>query len=353
MSSLSATQSAKKFLGIDFGSIGSDFRVAWSGMLQWRALAWLRPQLPVRLWLSDGTQGFCANISESCTTDGTSARGATFDAILLPENLVLRRVLEMPRLQDQDLQSAILLELQLLNPFDADDMVWAHCIHPSIGSGLAQVHIVLSSRKLIAKYIAASFPNFDTATPEVWATAEPKRGYLMLPGFGEGLRQRRGVTVQIMCAALFLLFFIGLALIAVSPSIQLYLRAVQANQAMSQLQQKVGPVLSQRDSLLRSTEQLEGLGKLIGQPVQTLQVLDLVTRSLPDDTSLLSFKISGLKVTLTGQTSNASALMKQLGATQGLKDVRAPTPAVKPLGASRESFSIEFMLVPDQLGPAP
>ena len=119
------------------------------------------------------------------------------------------------------------------------------------------------------------------------------------------------------------------------------------------LQKKSDPVVAQRESLLRSTEQLDSLAKLVGQPVPMLQTLDLVTRTLPDDTSLLSFKVNGLKVSISGQTGNSAALMKQLGATTGLKDVIAPTAAVKPLGAARESFSIDFMLNPEQLGPAP
>jgi general secretion pathway protein L len=41
--------------------------------------------------------------------------------------------------------------------------------------------------------------------------------------------------------------------------------------------------------------------------------------------------------------------MKQLDATPGFRDVRAPAPATKPLGALRESFTIEFNIDPEQL----
>jgi general secretion pathway protein L len=77
-------------------------------------------------------------------------------------------------------------------------------------------------------------------------------------------------------------------------------------------------------------------------------VLQLITEALGDDTSLLSVQVQGHKVSLTGQTANASTLMKKLDNLPGLRDVRAPAPATKPLGATRESFTIEFSMDPAQ-----
>jgi len=77
-------------------------------------------------------------------------------------------------------------------------------------------------------------------------------------------------------------------------------------------------------------------------------VLQLITEALGDDTSLLSLQVQGHKVSLTGQTVNASALMKKLDSLPGLREVRAPAPATKPLGATRESFTIDFTMDPAQ-----
>jgi general secretion pathway protein L len=68
---------------------------------------------------------------------------------------------------------------------------------------------------------------------------------------------------------------------------------------------------------------------------------------------LLVLQIQGHKVSITGQTANASALMKKLGGQPGLRDVRAPAPATKPLGATRESFTIEFTMDPAQWPSVP
>jgi general secretion pathway protein L len=153
-----------------------------------------------------------------------------------------------------------------------------------------------------------------------------------------------------------LLLVLVLALIAailVTPSAQLYLRSKQAEAALEALQQKAMPVLAERESFTQTAERLKQAGEPFNQSVAPLPVLQLITEALGDDTSLLNLQVQGHKVSMSGQTANASALMKKLGSQPGLRDVRAPSPATKPLGATRESFAIEFTMDPAQWPTVP
>ncbi len=349
--SLPTSQNKARLFGLDLGSLWRDLLTAWRGMMEWPVLAWLWPKLPVRLWLPTGGQVLSRGLHTPPIEDEQRARSARFEAVLLPENLLLRRTLNLPRLQSQELMAALHLELQTLNPFAPNDGLWAHEIAPQDSSTL-RVDIVLASRNLIAQHMAAVHPQLTSQTPEVWVTRANGPGFLMLPGFGEARRQRQSVAWLWAGALLVLLALALMTAMAVTPSAQLYLRALQANKAMTALQQKAGPVLAQRESLVRTIDQLTSLAELVGKPIPPLQTLKLITEALPDDTSLLGLQIQGLKVSISGQTANASALMKQLGSTPGLRDVKAPTPATKPLGAPRESFTIEFTLDPVHLRPA-
>jgi len=114
------------------------------------------------------------------------------------------------------------------------------------------------------------------------------------------------------------------------------------------LHRKALPVLAERESFTQISDKLTQLGEQFNQSVAPRPVLQLITEALGDDTSLLSVQVQGHKVSLTGQTANASALMKKLDGLPGLRDVRAPAPATKPLGATRESFTIEFSMDPAQ-----
>lgn len=345
MPSLPTSDKRVRFFGLDASALWRDLLTAWSGMTNWPVFSWLWPKLPVRLALPTGGYVVSRSLHTQPLLNSKLVRSARFDAVLLPENLLLRRTLELPNLQTQEMKNALALEVQTLSPFAQDDVVWVHEDPPQGGSTL-RIPIVLASRKLITQHLtAAHAPPIATAA-EVWVTRANGAGFMVVPGFGEARRQRQSKVWRWVSATLALLALAVLAAIAASPSIQLYLRFLQANQAMAALQQQASPVLAQRESLVVASDQLSSLIGLIGKPIAPLQTLRLITDALPDDTSLLSLQIQGVKVNISGQTVNASALMKQLGSTSGLRDVKAPIPATKPLGAPRESFTIEFSLDP-------
>ncbi len=348
--SLPATQNPARFFGLDLSSLWRDLRSAWRGMAQWPVLAWLSPASPVRLWLPSGGQAFCRDLRSAPVNDTQRAKAARFEAVLLPENLLLRRSVDLPKLQPAELDAALALEAQAFSPFAPGETVWAHEVAPH-GNNVQRAQLVLTSRKLVDQHLAAVHP--QRQAPEVWVPRAVGPGFVMLPGFGEARRQRQGAAWRWASGLLAALALALLAAMAVTPTVQLYIRSIKATQVMAILQQKAGPVMAQRELLVRATEQLSSAALLTGKPLPPLQALNLITESLPDDTSLLNLQIQGLKVTMSGQTANASALMKQLGGTPGLVDVKAPTPATKPLGAPRETFTIEFTLDPSLLSAAP
>ena len=77
---------------------------------------------------------------------------------------------------------------------------------------------------------------------------------------------------------------------------------------------------------------------------QPLRVLNLLTQSLPDDTSVLSLQVDGAKVTVNGLTGDAAALMQLLSTRAEFKDVKAPSPATRPLGSNKDLFTIELTM---------
>ena len=348
-SSLPAVQNSARFFGLDLSSLWRDLRTAWRGMVQWPLVAWLSPVSPVRLWLPSGAQTFCRDLRSAPVNDAQRAKTARFEAVLLPENLLLRRSIDLPKLQPAELDAALALEVQALSPFAPGEALWTHEALPH-GNNALRAQLVLTSRKLVDQHLAAVHP--QRPSPEIWVPRAAGLGFLMLPGFGETRRARQGSAWRWASSLLAVLALALVAAMAVTPTVQLYIRSVKASQLMAALQQKAGPVMAQRESLVRATEQLASAAMIAGKPVPPLQALNLITESLPDDTSLLNLQIQGLKVTMSGQTANASALMKQLGGTPGLRDVKAPTPATKPLGAPRESFTIEFTLDPGSINLA-
>ena len=138
-----------------------------------------------------------------------------------------------------------------------------------------------------------------------------------------------------------------------TPTLQLRARAIEAVHAYDDVVHRTPALVKEREMLLQSVEKLNVLSELLTGRIEPMKVLDRLTKVLPDDTALQGFTLKGQKVTITGLTANASALMQILGEQPGVRDVRAPTPTTRVAGAnSKENFVIEFSLDPQEFGVA-
>jgi general secretion pathway protein L len=346
---MSSLQNEARLFGLDLAPLGRDLLTAWSGMLEWPFVSWLWPRLSVCVWMPKGQKAFSHGPQTTLIFDADKAARAKFQALVLPEDILLRRSFDMPNLAQSELEAAIDLQLQAFSPFSEQECVWTYESHLGENGQNTQVHAVLTSHKLIADHIALAYPGVESQSFEVWVPQVQGEQYILVPGFAETRRQSRSNAWRWASAVMVILALALVAAILITPSVKLHLRAQQAEMALKTLQEKAIPVLSEREGFSKATEKIASLKEMFGNTLPPLQILQLVTDALNDDASLLSLQIQGNKVNITGQAQNAALLMKQLDATPGIRDVKAPAPATKPLGALRETFTIEFVIDPEQL----
>lgn len=338
-----------RFLGVDLRALWQEIRQPWRRLHESKALSWLTPDVPVLLLQADGGESVWT--AQSLQPLEKRPSKVRFKAVELPEENVLRRTLSMPSMHSTDIANAVALEVQAASPFSAADLVWGYQSYPGQG-GMLQVQTVLASRRQIAQYLAGQAGRLAAQeVPEVWVRTQA-RTPIVLSGYGEGLRERYAVRWRWFGAGLVFLVAVLVVAVAVAPTAQLRLRAIEAVHAYDALAQRVTPIVRQREALLQSAEQLSSMAEVMQGRIEPLRILDMLTRVLPDDTSLQSFKLQGNKVNILGATANASALMQLLGEQPGLRDVRAPAAAVRNGGTNKEQFAIEFLLDPQVFGVA-
>ena len=264
-------------------------------------------------------------------------------AIEYPEDRLLRRHLTLPDMTAQDVAQAAALDASSAAPFPSEDLVWGHAC-TAAPDGRLELDVVMASRKQIQAYLETlGEPRSASHQPEVWAWSDIGAP-VVLQGFGEARRYRQLTQRRWAGWALLALACVLVAAIAVTPTAQLRLDAIAAVQSYDALHQRTAPLVSKRAALLKSTDQLALVEVITADRVRAVDVMDLLTRALPDDASLLGLQIAGSKILLNGQTSNTADLMQKLSAFPGLKDVKSPSAATRPLGASKESFTIELQL---------
>ena len=344
---MTSISSDARFLGVDFSALWREVRQPWQGMRQWPLLRWLTPAVPVLLLQADGSQSLWHG--DVLQPNPAGSPKARFTALELPEDSVLRRTLSIPVMGEADTATAVALEARTMSPFAAQDLIWGYRTYPP-QRGVVQIVVVLVSRKQATQYLAAQAARLQGAVnPEMWVRTD-QLSPVVLGGYGESLRESYATRWRRVGYGLFLVVFVLLAAIAITPTAQLRLRAVEAVQSYDAIAQRTAPLVRQREALLQSAEQLGALSQMLADRIEPLRILDKLTQILPDDTSLQSFKLQGTKVMIVGTTVNASTLMQLLGNQPGLHDVRAPAAATRNAGASKETFAIEFSLDPQFFG---
>lgn len=350
-----AISNESRFFGLDLNQLKADILKTWRKAPQWPPLSWLQPEQMLRLVPADGAPTVVWESGESVAKPG---RDPEFWAVELPEHMVLRKTVALPALDPQDCASAAELEVQAISPFAADDLLWGYT-ELSRSSKAVKLLVVLASRTQTEPYLqtcvaqqlqAQTDQTKPLAQPEVWVFA-PERRPVVFQGFGEQARLgwgRKKLWWNVSGVALVLLLA---AAIAATPTAQLRLRAIEAVHAFEGMAAKTTDVVAKRESLIQSADRVAGLSELLAERIDGVKVLSMLTKVLPDDTALQSARIQGSKVTISGLTENASALMQKLSNEEGIKDVRAPSAATRMGGGNKESFTIELSLDAKVFGP--
>lgn len=353
---MSTAAPSSRFFGLDLSTLWPEIRRSWQELHRAPGLAWLTPDLPVRVLHADGRETTWLGGQQS---QEDKKHTTLFDAIELPEDLLLRRTLHVPAMSQAQTAQAVELDLRSASPFAAADMVWGYSAQSAQTGGL-DIDAVLVSRKQATQYIGTQQHRFDAATaaaPEVWVFT-PQGSPVVLAGWGEARRAQHGAKRRYIAYGLLASALCLIAAMSITPTMQLRLRAIEAVYAYDDVQARTAPLMGQREAFVRSIDDLENLRGMLAERVDPMPLFEAITQTLPDDTSLQSLQVQGLKVTINGLTSNAATLMQLLGAKNGFKDVRAPSAATRSPGATAENFIIEFQLDPSVFsmaasGPAP
>jgi general secretion pathway protein L len=344
------TSDAKLF-GLDLRGLSAELSDALRKLTQ---LPWLHRVLPSsRVQVLEGGSAPVAaraqgDSIEWAGDDGEALDKASHTAVLLDSEQVLQRVLMLPPMAPAALRSAIELDVQTMSPFASQDTVWSYAQSPA-DKGRQRIDVVITSRQQVDQALRLQSARLAAdAVPEVWAPSE--RAPVVLPGFGEGARLRSEARRRnAILTGLGLILVLG-GVLAVTPTLQLRMRALDASQQFAAQTRASAAVMSQRETLVEGGQDLGRLQERLQQQINHVQVLAVLTEALPDDAAVQRVSFRGTKLTVQGLTNNASNMVALLAKTPGFQDVRLPTAVTRVPGSGKESFVLEASINPQILG---
>ena len=309
--------------------------------------SWASPGEPVLVLHPDGSQSVWRGGLR--VPDGAQRKPPKFVAIQLPEELVLRRSLVLPRMSQPLGAEALLLEVRSNSPFPPEELAWGSLLRDLEG-GQKHADIVLTSRRHVSGFLQDRWPELATAAkaPEVWALSGEHLP-VVIRGYGESRRLHGAAVAQRWNWALAGLALALATMAAMTPTIQLRQRALEAADAYEAVLRRVSPLVRKRDELAALNDRVRSLDLIAADRVDPAGVMESLTQILPDDTYLYSLDIQKTKITASGFTADASALLQKLSSDSRLRNVKAPTAVTRQAGAAKEAFVIEFTMAPKVL----
>ena len=261
--------------------------------------------------------------------------------VRLSEGLGLRKVLDLPLAAKNDLDRMLRFEMDRLTPFRADEVYFAHRI---LGSDAQDrrllVELQLAPKREIERVLETA-EGFGIAPARVeLAVATEGAGTLnLLPGQpGHDGRERRLNRLLALIALI-----LSVSAIAISLQRQ---RAIVAEleTEVSSAKARAEESLALRDRLGQVTRSAQFLVANKNRHPLVIEVLDELTRLVPDQAYLVQFELQNQTVELQGLAATASHLIGLLEKSPLFKapQFRSPVTQDRRSGAERFHVSVEL-----------
>ncbi|MEH6637617.1 MAG: hypothetical protein V7700_19030, partial [Halioglobus sp.] len=181
-----------ELFGYDMRQLGRHWFAAWHDLL------WA-DESPVRQRLGDVVQ-LHSDDGDILYQAGRPSAPAPFEceAILLPDELVLTRMLRLPASAEAHLESVITMEVAANSPFAANDTGFGWQLMVREGDHLT-VALGIVSISTVMAYLVRAHDRHDPAAQEIWARVDDRM--LLLRGFGEKKREANYRRRLLRCGA--------------------------------------------------------------------------------------------------------------------------------------------------------
>jgi len=262
-------------------------------------------------------------------------------SLRISPDLLLEREVNLPLATESDVGNALRFSIDTLTPFTAEELFWSWAIIlRDRVHGRLHVRISLVRKAAMEKLIAAleragiapkmlEFPVSDAETRTIALggmvprSFTLRRGLAGLGGFGVGVAFTLAVLPMVM-----------------------QMRASAATEAqIAALQPRVAQVLALRRAA-GNTDGLDAIAHERARVGNALQVLAIVTDSLPDDTYLTELSLRQRTLALVGQSGAAAKVIVALSAEPMLHKTEFVAPVTRAPTGGRDTFSIAAEVVP-------
>lgn len=269
--------------------------------------------------------------------------------LLMPEDKVLTRSLSLPLAAEENLREVLAFEMDRQTPFSVDQVYYdVYVTERASARQSMSLDLVYAPRTAVDQLIDAVsrvgiHPDVVTCRN---GAAEELRGVNLLP---ESRRQSRRIIRRRVNATLASL---AVVLFITAVSLPLVQKAKVIRLLEPQLKEAVADA-TEGNQLRQDIEKLADGSRFLVQKKQSnllvVQVINEVSRILPDQTWLNRLDIAGDEIQLQGQSSSAAALIALIEESPMLHNARFRSPVIQIPQTDEERFHLSADVIWDQI----
>jgi len=317
----------------------------------WREFLWgydspviARLDEAVRVHGEEGDAYFHAGQRRAVPVD-TSVSALDIEAVLLPDSLVLSRVLELPLAAESDLDMVMALEVTANSPFPDSDTGYGWKLSSRDEKNL-HIQLAIVSLSSTMSYLGQQYDCHDAQAGEVWA--EVGNSMIVLSGFGEKKRLQRYNKRMVRVASTLAYCAVLLVIIFGTAAGMKYLELQQLSSLSEKVKSQASNALEMRTAIVSANETIAAVNELVLQRPNPHFEMVRLSQMLGDDVSLIQFTMQGAGLDIRGIADDAAVIVQQLTDEPAYASVTAPQAITKYFNTGQEQFFLNIELAREQ-----
>ena len=260
--------------------------------------------------------------------------------LLLPDDQVLAKRIALPAAAEENLREVLGFEMDLHTPFEAAEVYYDYTV---VGRDSARqqvtVDLVYAPRDTVDTLLDGT-SNLGMKTDIVTCRRRDNANLQPVNLLPKALRRARRLDIKNLNLALTALLAVFLVAAITIPIVQKS-RAIEAVEAQLQVaaaDARAGAEL--RQNLEKMAEASQFLVQKKASDVMIVELIDEVSRILPDHTWVARLDLSGTELQIQGQSSASSSLIRIIESSPWFENVRFASPVVQIAGTENDRIHI-------------
>ena len=260
--------------------------------------------------------------------------------LLLPDDKVLARRINLPAVAEENLREVLGFEMDLHTPFEASEVYYDFTV---VGRDTARqkvtVDLVYAPRDTVDGLVDGA-SNLGMKTDIVTCRRRDNNNLQPVNLLPQEKRRAKRFDVRSLNFAL-------AALLAVLLVAAITIPIVQKNRAITLVEAQVQAAAAEARegaSLRQDLEKMAAASQFLvnkkASDVMTVELIDEISRILPDHTWIARLDLSGTELQIQGQSSASSSLIRIIESSPWFENVRFASPVVQIAGTDNDRIHI-------------